>query len=258
MSAHLRVLRTGLVPARLQVAASAALLSRVGEGRGPATLRFHRYPVAVVIGRNQDAAVEVDLAACRASGVELARRITGGGAVAMGPGVLAWDLVLGGGRRDAWALSRLAGEALVETLLAFGVAAERPSSGSVAIGGLKVSGSAGRSVGRAVLHQATLICDLRETAPLSLLRRRTEGGRPTADPRHRVTGLADVMLPPPGLDALMDRLADAFASGLGLRRQEAEPDLSEEQEAAEFWSQGIGGDGFALAGRAWSDLEAAA
>ena len=63
---------------------------------------------------------------------------------------------------------------------------------SIEIGGLKVSGSAGRLGRRAALHQATVILDLSEVAPLSLLRRRTEGGRPTADPEHRVTSLMEV------------------------------------------------------------------
>ena len=187
---RLRVLDTGLAPARWNVAMSAALLESVDEG-GPPTLRFHRYPASCVVGRNQDVEVELDLAGCEAAEVEIARRVTGGGAVVMGPGVLAFDLVLPVARRDAFAMSKAAGEALAASLCDLGFDASLATPGSIEIGGLKVSGSAGRLGRRAALHQATLILDLAEAAPLTLLRRRTEGGRPTADPRHRVGELGE-------------------------------------------------------------------
>ena len=185
---RLRVLDTGLRPARWNAAMSAALLDSVDEG-APATLRFHRYPVSCVIGRNQDVETELDVATCLAEGVQVARRVTGGGAVVMGPGVLAFDLVMPLSRGEAFALPRRAGEALAGALRGLGLEAVLATPGSIEIDGRKVSGSAGRLGRRAALHQATLILDLAEAAPLALLRRRTEAGRPTPDPRHRVVGL---------------------------------------------------------------------
>jgi len=191
----LRVLDTGLMPARRNAAMSAALLAAVDAG-APATLRFHRYPLSCILGRNQDADVELDLAACRTAGIEIARRVTGGGAVAMGPGVLAFDLVMPATMRQAGGIRGSIGEAFVDVLAGLGVAAKLATPGSIEIGGRKVSGSAGRLGRRALLHQATLILDLSRTAPLALLRRRTEGGRPTPDPRHRVTDLRQALLVP--------------------------------------------------------------
>ncbi|TDR84565.1 lipoate--protein ligase family protein [Enterovirga rhinocerotis] len=189
MSGRLRILGTGLGPARWNVATSAALLRSIDDG-GCDTLRFYRFPMACVIGRNQDAGIELDLPACEAEGVEIARRVTGGGAVIMGPGILAFDLVLGTQGRDIHQITRRAGEALTAALTALGFPAILATPGSVEIGGRKISGSAGRLGRRAALHQATLILDLAEAPPLALLRRRTEAGKPTPDPTHRVTSLA--------------------------------------------------------------------
>lgn len=200
---RLRVLDTGLAPPRWNVAASAALLAGVDAGED-AVLRFHRYPRSCIVGRFQDIAAELDLDACRTEGVALARRMTGGGAVVMGPGILAFDLVLPGSGAVLHEVTAGVGEALVAALADLGLIAARPTPGSVAIGGLKVSGSAGRLARRAVLHQATLILDLADAPPLSLLRRRTEGGKPTADPRHRVTDMRTALrlLPGPHAEVL--------------------------------------------------------
>jgi lipoate---protein ligase len=54
--------------------------------------RFH--PAAVVIGYHQDPRSEADLAACAARGVEVHRRLTGGGSILMGPGQLGLALAL--------------------------------------------------------------------------------------------------------------------------------------------------------------------
>lgn len=244
---RLRVLDTGLRPARWNVAMSAALLAGVEDGMS-ATLRFHRYPRSCVMGRNQDAAVELDLAACRAAGMEVARRISGGGAVVMGPGVLAFDLVLPDRQAAPGDVPRLAGEALVRVLAAAGFAATRPTAGSVAIGGLKVSGSAGRLGRRAVLHQATLIEDLSRTAPLALLRRRTEAGRPTADPRHRVGDLASAPALPgrraPRIEDVAEQLTRCLAQALGLEPVPDAPTAAEEADAAAILAREIGRDDY--------------
>ena len=49
---------------------------------------------SVVVGRSSDAHVEVNVAACRASGVPIMRRASGGGTVLAGPGCLMYAVVL--------------------------------------------------------------------------------------------------------------------------------------------------------------------
>ena len=61
MTAPIRILDTGLRPARWNVAMTAALAARHADGAAPDTVRFHRYPACVLLGRSQVAAEAVDL-----------------------------------------------------------------------------------------------------------------------------------------------------------------------------------------------------
>lgn len=92
-SASWRLLPVAEAPAAEHLALTQALLEEVGAGRSPATVRCERWPVpALVLGTAQPAA-DVDLAACRARGVALARRLAGGTAVYATPGYLSFTIV---------------------------------------------------------------------------------------------------------------------------------------------------------------------
>src|SRR5262245_37187942 len=94
MKHPIRIIDTGLKPARWNVAMTAALADLHDKGRIGDTVRFHRYPACVLLGRSQKAGDAADLACCRREGIDVARRVTGGGAVFMSPHMLAWDVVV--------------------------------------------------------------------------------------------------------------------------------------------------------------------
>src|SRR5262245_26757291 len=94
MKHPLRIIETGLKPARWNVAMTAALTELHDGGRISDTVRFHRYPACVLLGCSQKAECAVDLPYCRREGIDIARRVTGGGAVFMSPQTLAWDVVV--------------------------------------------------------------------------------------------------------------------------------------------------------------------
>lgn len=73
-----------------------ALLDQAETGCGPSeVLRLWEMPVpCVVVGRSSQVALEVDEPACRAAGVPVLRRCSGGAAVVAGPGCLMYSLVL--------------------------------------------------------------------------------------------------------------------------------------------------------------------
>src|SRR5262245_27073118 len=100
MTHPIRIIDTGLGPARWNVAMTAALAELHEKTEISDTLRFHRYPRCVLLGRSQDAGRAANLVYCRSEGIDVARRVTGGGAVFMCPQVLAWDVVVD---RAAWA-----------------------------------------------------------------------------------------------------------------------------------------------------------
>ena len=89
-----RWIDTGLLPPAENLALNRALLEARQAGEAPSTLRFLRFTPAALLGRHGDAAKELDLEYCRAQGIAVQRRITGGGAIYMDPNVLGWELYL--------------------------------------------------------------------------------------------------------------------------------------------------------------------
>ena len=88
-----RVVDTGLRDGRRQIAFDQALIEGRKAGTIPDTIRFLRFPPTALIGRHQALSREVRVDYCRANGIGLVRRITGGGAIYFDEGQLGWSLV---------------------------------------------------------------------------------------------------------------------------------------------------------------------
>jgi lipoate-protein ligase A len=77
-----RVVDTGVADAATNMAIDEAIMLAHSAGDAPPTLRFYGWqPAAVSIGYFQQAAKDIDFAACAATGVSVVRRLTGGRAV---------------------------------------------------------------------------------------------------------------------------------------------------------------------------------
>ena len=142
-----------------------ALLEAVDEEpAAPELLRLWECPqTAVVLGRSCKATDEVDLAACRADGVPVLRRTSGGGTVLIGPGCLMFSLRLSYQQRPHL---RLLDEAHREVLttVASGVNSvlrgervELRGTSDLAIGETKVSGNSLRCKRHFLLYHGTLL-----------------------------------------------------------------------------------------------------
>ncbi len=207
MSAPVRLLKTGLGHAAANVAFTAALAELHLRGKVADTLRLYRYRRCVLLGRSQEIGA-VDAGVCRRRSVEIARRATGGGAVYMAPGILAWDLVVARARFPSPdAAAAAVGAAVVSALGKLGLAARFRLPGDVLLGELKVSGSAGWFEGGSLLHQGTLAvdCDLDEMAEM------------LGVPRHGlpVTTLAAERGDAPSIGAVEAALEATFGELLG-------------------------------------------
>jgi lipoate---protein ligase len=113
----------------------------------------------VVLGRHQPPAAHVLAERCEAEGVPVLRRCSGGGAVVLGPGCLAYTIVLP--MTDRPGLADVS-ESFRELLAAFVDALALPGleirgGQDLAIQGRKVSGNAQRRGRRALLQHGTLL-----------------------------------------------------------------------------------------------------
>lgn len=210
MTQALRVIDTGVRQAAWNVAATAQLVELRSRGEIGDTLRFHRYQPSVLIGHGQVAEVVCDLGYCRANGIVVHRRVTGGGAVLMMPGMLAWDVVVGGtkGESHGGLARRLCG-AIANGLADLGVdAAFRPPN-DIVVAGRKISGSAGYDAGSAVVLQGTVLIE-DDIDPMSRALR-----LPGDELRRATTCLRDVSRVTCLEADLPDRIAARVAEALG-------------------------------------------
>lgn len=210
MRRALRIVDTGVRPSRWNVAASAALAASGGEG----LLRFHRYAPCVLLGNSQKFAD-----AARLGPWEIARRVTGGGAVYMDPGILAWDLFIDG--RDTKAFAATVCTAIAAAVTRLGVAADYVPPHDVRVDGEKISGSSGLVAGARLMLQGTLVATLdREAFAKSLV----------LPGPVRVASLSEFLTPLPPMDAIMEAVADALCASLD--RSAVPGDLTDVENAA--------------------------
>jgi lipoate-protein ligase A len=137
-----------------------ALLLAAEAGAGGEVLRLWEWPrPAVVLGAGGRLADDVDEESCRAEGVPILRRASGGGTVLLGPGCLLFSLVLRYDRAPelmqigssySWVLGRVA--------RALGLAGVRHEGISdLAIAARKFSGNAQQRKRDYLLHHGTLL-----------------------------------------------------------------------------------------------------
>jgi lipoate---protein ligase len=220
LSRPIRVIDTGLRPARWNIAFDQALIDLHRDDRIPDSIRFLRFPRSALVGRHQALARELHLDWCEANGIEVARRITGGGAIWFEPAHLGWELVLPRaalGQSLDTAAERIC-QAAAAGLRRLGLdAAFRPRN-DIEVGGRKISGTGGFFDGRTLFYQGTVLCDLDPeamTAALALPVGKL-GRRGLAALADRITTVRRELGDVPDLASLQHALVAGLAEGLDL------------------------------------------
>jgi lipoate-protein ligase A len=120
-----RLLNMGANPAAMNMAVDEAMLLSQQKQPNP-TLRFYTWSSAAFsFGYFQDIASEVDVEGCRADGIELVRRMTGGGTVVHGQD-LTYTLILPrhAGEKSISEVYQCIGQSLVKAFEKLGIPAE--------------------------------------------------------------------------------------------------------------------------------------
>lgn len=166
----------GIQSPAMHLALDDVLAREVAAGRRGPTLRFWQWDrPAIIIGNFQSVQNEVDLAACARLGVQVVRRVTGGGAMFVEPGsTITWslyapadlvaDMDFGASYAflDAWAL---------QALNDMGIDAVYKPLNDIASSRGKIGGAAQkRYAGGAVLHHVTMAYDMDADKMMQVLR----------------------------------------------------------------------------------------
>ena len=116
-------------------------------------LYFYVNENAVIIGKNQNPWKECDLAAMERDGVQLVRRITGGGAVYHDKGNLNFSFIVGEGRYDVEKQLNV----ILQAVRSFGIPCDFSGRNDLLADGRKFSGNAFCKRGQMCQHHGTLL-----------------------------------------------------------------------------------------------------
>ncbi len=219
-----RLLDTGRVSAAANMALDRIILEEVAAGASPPTLRFLQFkPAAALVGYHQDVTQEIRLDFCRERGIDVNRRLTGGGGILFQESALGWELfgVPGHGPFHGTyerVLERICSVA-ASGLSRLGVPALFRPRNDIEVRGRKISGTGGVTTSGGMMFQGTLLVENEVELFVRALRVPVEKlkKRELESLMERICFLSDLMSPTPPVELIKETLAAEFQEKLGLR-----------------------------------------
>ncbi len=227
-----RLVDTGLRSAAQNIALSRAMLEARNARETPGTLRFARFMPSALLGVHQSAEQEFHLSYCRAHGIDVQRRITGGAAAYASEAQLLWELHLqqcdvGCGGMPS--IARRIGHAAATAIAALGAPARYRARDEIAVDGRRIASMAGMGDGSAVLYHGIVYVELDYAALLSVQRFPSSARADVMarQARQRIASLVDVLGDRPDGALLRGLLTEAFESEFNIEFREGDLTLSE-------------------------------
>jgi lipoate-protein ligase A len=211
-----RVVDTGVRRAVENLALNRAMLEARRLNEIPSTLRFLRFQPCALLGYHQAAEQELNLAYCRANGIAIQRRITGGGAIYFDEGQLGWELYLARtdtAGQDMQSVARHICEAAARGMSELGVNARFRPRTDIEVDGRKISGTGGAFDGDALMYQGTMLLKFDVERMLRVLRIPAEklSDKAIQSARERVVDFVELIGEAPDLAVVKRHLTAAFA-----------------------------------------------
>lgn len=157
-----RFLDTGYRSAAENMALDYIILKLRSKNLVPDTIRLLRFkPPAVLVGYHQDVEHEVRLEYVAIKGIDVNRRITGGGAIYFDESSVGWEIIASKKSipkyRSIEELFEIMCRGAIRALKILGVNASFRPKNDIEINGRKISGTGGTEYGDAMLFQGTLL-----------------------------------------------------------------------------------------------------
>ena len=234
-----RYLETGENPAAFNMGLDEAVLESVSSGAEPPTLRLYAWkPRAVSIGYFQGARDEVDLVRCAELGVDVVRRLTGGGAV-FHADELTYSVVVPEShplaRGEILESNRSICAGVIAGLAVLGVAAGFAPLNDIVSGDKKLSGNAQTRRRGCVLQHGTVLLSVDPDAMFSVLLVPSEKlkGKLIEDVRARVSSVSAILGRSVGYRDVVPAFERGFAEAFGGLGERSEPSADELARARE-------------------------
>ena len=249
MAKTFRVIDTGIREGRRQIAFDQAMIDLRNAGAIPDTIRFLRFPPTALVGRHQALSREVKLDYCRAHGIGVTRRITGGGAIYFDEGQLGWELVFDRATLGIASLADLAREiceAAAAGLGRLGVKAKYRPRNDIEVEGRKISGTGGFFDESTLFYQGTVLVDMNPADMLAALNvpQAKLAKRSLDSAAQRVVTLKELLGSAPGIGEIQEALLGGFSEKLGVAPARGDITAEEEALSAKYHDEEIGTDSF--------------
>ncbi len=218
-----RLLDTGIKTAAENIAFDAALLENRAKSPSKNTLRFLQFnQPCVLIGFHQTVEQEIRTDFCREKGIDINRRITGGGAIYFDTTQLGWEIIASRadfGNINIQELTKKICNAAASGLKRLGIDAEFRPRNDIEVNGRKISGTGGVFDGDAFLYQGTVLIDFDVESMLKALRIPVEKltAKGLSSACERVTSIKNELGYLPHLDKIKDALIAGFAEAFSIK-----------------------------------------
>jgi lipoate---protein ligase len=250
MTLNWRLLDTGPAPGPYTAALDEAIARKRAAGEVPDTLHFYRRrPPAVTLGYSLDAEAEVNIDYCRRNGIDIVRRLSGGGAIYTDDRQLVWSLTT----RDLLPSSvprslEMVCTAVAKGLSGLGAPAVFSPANDILVNGRKVSGSAQLRKWGVVLTHGTVLVDADQDemfralkVPASKLEKRSLSAA-----AGRVTTLRAELGRLPAMEEVGRAVVSGLCGAFGAGAVPGEPTGKERALARELVSRRYGNEGWNL------------
>ncbi len=222
-----RLLDTGRLPAANNMALERVILTARSHNMVPDTIHFLEFYPCALLGYHQAVELEIEEEYCREHGIEINRRISGGGCIYMDEGQLGWEIFAlkdtPGIPKQLDDMYQMLCEAAVAGLDKLGVAAKYRPKNDIEVGGRKISGTGGTELGDSLLYHGTILTDFDVDTMIACLKlplKKLEN-KQIESFKERVTCLREVLGVVPPMEDIKKAMADGFAEVLGVELQVA-------------------------------------
>jgi lipoate---protein ligase len=234
--------------AAMTMAIDEAILNARVAWEVPNTLRFYRWqPSAVSIGKNQNPDAEVYLDACRQLGMDVVRRISGGGAVYHDfEGEVTYSVVAKAsdlGTADITTVYFKIYEAITDALRLLGIPADfsggdAKNCPNLTVGGKKISGSSQTLTRGVVLQHGTVLVNVDLLKMFQLLKLRDLSCTLAADiGKRKITSIQNELGHKISPDTVANALAQGFKAILKIQLQAGELTPNEKAQAEKLYKE---------------------